>query len=62
MKRGQKQNIRVIGLVLSFIVFISVAYHEIEGKIEDKYQQELNSQAWGSKNYGVEVEPLTFGE
>ena len=62
MKRGQKQNIRVVGFVLAFAAFLSVAYHVVEGKIEDKYQQELNSQTWGSKNYGVKVEPLTFDE
>ena len=62
MRRYLKQNIRVIGLVLGLTIFISVAYHVVEGKIEDKYQKELNSQTWGSKNYGVKVEPLTFDE
>ena len=65
MKRYLKRNIRVIrvvGLVFGVICFISIAYHEFEGKIEAKYQNELSSQTWGSKSYGVEVEPLTFGK
>ncbi|MGR6863462.1 hypothetical protein ACU5EH_25700 [Aliivibrio salmonicida] len=62
MRKYLKQNIRVIGLVLGLTIFISVTYHAVERKIEDKYRQELSSQTWGSKNYGAEVEPLTFGE
>ncbi|MUK51564.1 hypothetical protein [Aliivibrio fischeri] len=62
MRRYLKQNIRVIGLVLGLTILISVAYHVVEGKIEEKHQKELNSQTWGSKNYGVKVEPLTFSE
>ncbi|MGR6830791.1 hypothetical protein [Aliivibrio wodanis] len=43
MRRYLKQNIRVIGLVFGLTIFISVAYHVVEGKIEEKYQKELNS-------------------
>jgi TRAP-type mannitol/chloroaromatic compound transport system permease small subunit len=60
MKKCAKRNIRIFGFVLFFISFISISYFIVEGKIEAKHQKELSSQAWGSKNYGVNIEPMKY--